>query len=102
MKFVWDENKAEINLAEHRVSFEEATRVFDDNWAIESFDAAHSGFNEQRFTTVGLVGNRLLRVTYASGIDENPDEIVRIISAREAKGQDKERYEHIRKRFDRF
>ncbi|PHQ64679.1 MAG: hypothetical protein COB99_08375 [Sulfurimonas sp.] len=33
MKFDWDKNKARINLAKHKVSFEEAQSVFDDDAA---------------------------------------------------------------------
>ena len=102
MKFDWDENKAKINLTEHQISFSEASEVFDDPWAIESFDAEHATFNELRFTSVGLVGNYLLRVTYAVTIDVDSAEVIRIISAREAKGKDKENYERLRKKYDRF
>jgi uncharacterized protein len=91
-----------LGRKQSRNQFAEAAKVFDDPWAIESFDEAHSDLHEKRFTTIGLVENHLLRVTFTVRIDENADEIVKIISAREAKGQDKERYERIRAELDRF
>ena len=34
LKFEWDPNKNEINKKKHRISFEEATTVFYDEYAI--------------------------------------------------------------------
>jgi uncharacterized DUF497 family protein len=43
MKFEWDESKNLTNIKNHEgVSFEDATKVFDDIWSIEDFDDAHS------------------------------------------------------------
>ena len=42
MEFEWDENKAEINLKKHRISFHEAATVFDDPLAITFNDPDHS------------------------------------------------------------
>lgn len=100
MKFDWDEAKAETNLKSHGVSFEEASFAFLDEWAIEEFDKKHSE-NEKRFTIIGLAEIRLLRVTYTIRIDNIGDEVIRIISAREAKGFEKEDYEQSRNQFDR-
>ena len=38
MIFVWDENKAEINIRKHGVSFPEAQSVFDDYDALQIYD----------------------------------------------------------------
>ncbi len=101
MKFDWDDEKAELNLKNHGVSFDEASEVFFDDWAIEEFDTKHSDFNEQRLTIIGLSKNRLLRVTYTVRLNESNVEIVRIISARIAKGYQKQDYEQSRNEFDR-
>lgn len=93
MKFDWDFEKAKIHLQLHNVSFEEATFVFSDVWAIQEYDDAHSDLTEIRFTIIGLSQTRLLRVTYTVNSDSNNAEIIRIISAREAKGLDKIDYE---------
>lgn len=42
MEFEWDERKARDNLAKHGVSFDLATRVFDDPQLVLAADAAHS------------------------------------------------------------
>ncbi len=99
MEFDWDENKAKTNLAEHQVSFDEATLIFEDNWAIQEYDVSHSDFDEQRITIVGFTGTQILRVTYAVEF-YNDGEIIRIISARKARGLDKKDYERNRNEYD--
>lgn len=64
MEFVWDDNKATINLQRHSVSFAEAEEAFDDLNAIEFFDDFHSD-EEERFCRVGLSGGNLLFVVYS-------------------------------------
>lgn len=100
MKFDWDNNKAKTNAELHQVTFEEATLVFNDEWAIEEYDDAHSDADEKRFTIIGLAEMKLLRVTYTVIVDEENGEIIRLISAREAEGLDKKGYEYNRNEFD--
>ena len=40
--FDWDAKKAARNLRKHKVSFEEASSVFFDEYALEFFDPDHS------------------------------------------------------------
>ncbi len=88
MEFDWDDTKARRNLVKHRVSFEEATTVFDDARALLAYDEDHSEI-EERFRLMGLSSRgRLLIVTHT-----NVDEAVRIISARKATKQESLRYE---------
>jgi len=42
LKFEWDEEKAAINLKKHKVAFEDAIYVFQDDNRIEFYDAEHS------------------------------------------------------------
>lgn len=100
MRFDWDKYKARRNLADHQVSFEEATFVFSDEWAIQEYDEFHSDATEKRFTIIGLAGTRLLRVTYMVEIDEENEEVIRLISAREAKGLERKDYETNRNEYD--
>ncbi len=101
MEFEWDENKNVENIEKHdSISFEEAVSAFFDEWNIEDFDASHSDSEEQRFTIIGLAGFELLRVTFTIREGENGAEIIRIISARKAKGYEKSDYEEARNRFD--
>ena len=52
MKFEWDENKNEINVAKHGISFYEASTVFSDEDAIIFDDINHS-FLDDRFLIIG-------------------------------------------------
>ena len=78
--FDWDENKNQINIKKHNVSFEEASGVFYDPLAIIFDDPDHS-MDEERFLIIGV--SSLKRVCTVShcyrGTDEN---VIRIISAR--------------------
>jgi len=102
MEFEWDENKNVENIKLHDgISLEEAVSAFFDEWALDVFDTAHSVSEEQRFTIIGLAANRLLRVTYTVRKDRTGEEIIRIISARKAKGYEKKDYDETRNRLDR-
>jgi uncharacterized DUF497 family protein len=50
--FEWDANKAQYNIEEHEVAFEEATTVFDDPFFIIFKDPDHS-IGEQRYIIIG-------------------------------------------------
>ena len=56
--FEWDDEKAKANLRVHGVPFEEAIEVFDDDFALEEYDVAHSK-DEPRFNIIGLSSRRL-------------------------------------------
>ncbi|MBV9495531.1 MAG: BrnT family toxin [Acidobacteria bacterium] len=87
-RFEWDGAKAAANWRKHGVSFEEAATIFHD-WNQGTWpDVLHST-NEDRFITIGLSERqRLLTVTHT-----DRDEIIRIISAREATRAERRRYE---------
>lgn len=91
MKFVWDENKNEINIEKHRISFREAETVFyDKNW-IKVIDENHTNQDatEDRFYAIGKsLYKNLLVVCYC----EREKDIIRISSARLAKKSEKEVY----------
>lgn len=53
MRFVWDPKKAAANLKKHGVSFEEASTIFGDSFAMTFPDPDHS-YDEDRFLTFGL------------------------------------------------
>ena len=75
--FEWDEKKAENNLKKHGVDFHDAAAVFDDDFRIEWYDAAHST-TEDRYHTIGRV-RQVLFVVYTERREKT-----RIISARKA------------------
>ncbi len=81
MNFIWDENKAEINLRKHGVSFQEASTVFDDYDALQIYDPDHSE-EEDRFIMLGM--SSALRILVVCHCYKENDEQIRIISARKA------------------
>lgn len=88
MQFVWDQNKAAINIAKHGVSFEEAATVFGDPLSNTYSDPAHS-VTELRFIIIGVSEQgKMLVVAHTEDGEE-----VRIISAREATAGERKAYE---------
>ncbi len=88
MNYEWDDNKATINLSKHGVAFDEAITVFDDPLYVDFYDPDHS-IDEYRFIILGqAVKGRLLFVSYMERND-----IIRIISAREATLSERKAYE---------
>ena len=92
MKFEWDEHKNQINIKKHKVSFEDAETVFEDDFAVYLDDDEHS-FAEKRFIILGIAEtlDRELYVCYC--LRGENDEITRIISARKATQQEIKLYQ---------
>jgi uncharacterized protein len=89
IEFAWDARKARINLAKHRVSFEEARSVFYDENARLIDDPDHSK-DEERFLLLGYsVRARCLVVSHCY---RESDSVVRLISARRATRQEEKAY----------
>ncbi len=88
MEFEWDEEKAAANLAKHGVSFEEAKTVLVDPLSVDFYDPDHT-LDEHRYLIIGeSQQRRLLIVSYTER-----DDLVRLISAREVTGSERETYE---------
>lgn len=92
MDFEWDALKAALNLRKHRVSFEDAARVFLDPNRIETYDG-RDAYGENRWKTVGMVEPALLVVVYTVRGDEG--DIIRLISARKADAHERRQYREI-------
>ena len=90
MSFEWDAEKARTNLEKHGVSFETATRVWDDPLHEIYFDRMEDG--ESRWHAMGCVDGVvvLLVVHTHSSLDEDH---IRIVSARRATPRERRRYE---------
>ena len=90
MKFEWDNDKNLENIKKHGVSFEEAKTVFNDVFAVLSYDEQHSTVDaEERFHIIGLSDKaNLLLVCHC--YKEN--DIIRIISAWKATETEKDIY----------
>jgi len=81
--FEWDLNKYKSNLTKHKVKFEDATTVFDDQLAMTIFDDDHSDY-EDRWITIGISKtSKILVVIHTYQIRENST-YIRVISARKA------------------
>lgn len=94
MRFEWNSAKAESNRKKHKVSFETATLVFADPYALTDQDRIEG--HEYRWQTIGLVnGVTVLLVAHADR-EEDGEEVVRIISARLADRSERKRYEQAR------
>ena len=89
IKFDWDESKAKSNLIKHKVSFEEAQSVFDDDEARLIFDPDHSE-NEDRFILLGLSCS--LKVLVVVHCYKDEDNVIRLISARKATKHEEKNY----------
>jgi uncharacterized DUF497 family protein len=88
LEFEWDAAKAERNLKDHEVSFDEATTVFRDTLSITISDPDHSA-SENRFVDIGMSHlGRLLVVSYTDRKGK-----IRIISARLPTGSERKSYE---------
>ena len=88
LEFEWDPKKAAMNLRKHRVSFEEAASVFNDEFATVYEDPDHSQ-HERMYLSIGASARgRLLIIAYSyRGVR------IRIISARQVTKQEREMYE---------
>jgi uncharacterized protein len=93
-EFEWDEVKARINRKKHGIDFEEAVKVFLDEFALTEIDQFIEG--EVRWQTIGMLGDNAILVVAHTIKEEETVEIVRIISARRTVPSERRRYEQNR------
>ncbi|RKW50581.1 MAG: BrnT family toxin [Lachnospiraceae bacterium] len=89
IRFIWDGNKNELNKAKHKLSFEEAKEVFEDENAILFDDPDHS-YEEDRFLIIGSIKSS--KICIVSHCYKDSENVIRIISAREATKKEKKIY----------
>lgn len=89
LTFEWDHRKAAANLKKHGVAFEEAQSVFFDERARLIDDPDHSD-DEDRFVLLGLSNS--LRMLLVCHCYRRGDEVIRIISARQATSRESKHY----------
>ncbi|MGA9055448.1 MAG: BrnT family toxin [Terriglobia bacterium] len=92
LRFEWDPAKARTNQRKHGISFEDAMHVFDDPHALFEPDRGDE-FGELRWHAVGLIEDVAVVLVAHTIREEGGDEIVRMISARQATRQERKRYE---------
>lgn len=93
MIYEWDPKKAAANLRKHKVSFDEATSVFTDPFALTFDDPDHS-LDETRLITIGTSDKQ--RIRFLGHADRGEDH-VRIIHARPATKTEAYGYQESRK-----
>lgn len=89
LRFEWDQQKASQNRRKHRVSFDEATTVFADEFALLISDPDHSS-TEPRFILLGLSAQ--LKTLVVVHCYRRANDVIRIISARKATRKERGRY----------
>jgi uncharacterized protein len=88
VEFEWDDQKAQLNIISHGITFEEAAEVFFDPF-YQYGDATPAAVHEQRNFILGYsVAQRLLLV-----VSTERHERTRIISARLATRAERKHYE---------
>jgi uncharacterized DUF497 family protein len=94
VRIIWDRNKNRSNLLKHGVRFEVASLVFEDPLHISILDRVENG--EERWRTVGMVGAVVVLLVAHAFVEQEGEEIVRIISARKATRKERHTYEERR------
>ncbi len=90
--YSWDEAKNASNRRKHGIGFEAAQLVFNDPLHLTRQDRIENG--EQRWQTIGLVGNVVLILVAHTWHDtEVGSDHIRIISARRATTLERKMYE---------
>jgi uncharacterized DUF497 family protein len=97
MRYEWDEQKNRLNQKKHRISFEMAALVFEDDCCLVRPDRVDET-GEQRWHAIGAarLGSDaavVLLVVHAYREEIDGEEITRIISARRANKDDFQRYQ---------
>ncbi|MDH3601600.1 MAG: BrnT family toxin [Candidatus Tectomicrobia bacterium] len=77
MRFIWHEPKRQDNLKKHGADFADAESVF--SGPTFTFEDDREGYGEQRWVTLGLLGDKVMVIVHTETEDE-----IRVISMREA------------------
>jgi uncharacterized DUF497 family protein len=92
--FEWDSKKNSENIGKHGISFEQAQEVFLDPLHLSILDERFSYFEERWITMGATQGGDVIVVAHLYYVEE-PEERMRIISARQATPQERRQYEKI-------
>ena len=68
MRFTWREPKRRANLKKHRVDFADAERVF--AGPVFTFEDNREDYGEQRWVTLGLLGEQVMVIVHTETEDE--------------------------------
>lgn len=87
MRFEWDEAKNRSNIAKHGLSFFTALRIFEG--PVLTAEDTRLDYGERREVSIGRVGNVLIVVV----VHTQRQDRIRLISARRASRNERNRYE---------
>jgi uncharacterized DUF497 family protein len=93
MLFTWHDDKAVSNRRKHGVSFADAAQVFNDPFAVAGHD-----HGERRWQIVGMIAELIVVVVAYTLEESGEDEIIRLISARQATRRERIHYEQNRQK----
>jgi uncharacterized protein len=96
MLFTWHEDKAVSNRRKHGVAFADAAQVFNDPFAVAGYGRIESG--ERRWQIVGMIAGLIVVVVAYTLEESGEDEIIRLISARQATRRERIHYEQNRQK----
>lgn len=91
MQFEWDNDKNQLNILKHKLSFESATQLFEHPLIIN--EDTRFSYAEMRYIGYGEINGRLMCVVYT---ERKPNKI-RIISFRKANNREKDYYKQCKK-----
>ncbi len=89
MKFEWDQQKNQINIAKHDLDFSDAPRVFRLSLRISLNERQNYG--EDRWIGIGMLDRRVVVIVFT----EPDEQTIRIISLRKALPYERKRYEQF-------
>ena len=87
MKFEWDEDKNQENLRKHGFDFGDAWEIFEA--PLRTTLDTRADYGEDRYTGIGLLGNRIVVVIFS----QPNAETIRIISVRKALKHERKKLE---------
>ena len=70
MRYTWDESKAEQVKRERGVEFAQIINIFEDPYALEFIDEAHSTEDETRYAIIGTTALGLVYLIFTTPNDE--------------------------------
>ena len=87
MKYIWDDEKNDINIRKHGIDFADVPEMFD--YPMLTGLDTRKDYNEDRWIGIGMLRN-IVAVIVFTEIKENT---IRIISARKATKNERAQYE---------
>ena len=92
MLFTWDDEKEKINIRKHGLDFTSAAAVFLDDYVTYDFNSIDENTGEERLSITGWLAGKVMFIVYVERVTLAGNDIIRMISAREATRKEKIRY----------